>query len=171
MGFNKCRFETSGCLQSLPTATFMSIWFALWNWGDRQPWNHIYHVLSSSSQSNRIWDLVNGDTVAGKISHPIVKQINTVGSDWIDFFEDRRNSFGQRSEAGRSRDKIAMVVVKIYIRHAGLLHTDLIGRRTTLNWQLGTLKLFKFTKTHGITMSCFDLVYRISHGTLYKISS
>jgi len=43
----------------------VEILFTLWNWGDRQPWHHLYCLSSSSSPSISTWDQLNEETLAG----------------------------------------------------------------------------------------------------------
>jgi len=56
----------------------MAILFALRNWGDLQPWKHIYRLSTTSLPSSRTWDQPNGDTHADESSHRKVKRIDTV---------------------------------------------------------------------------------------------
>jgi len=44
----------------------MAIWFALWNRGDWQPWNHMYCLSSSSSPCIRWRNQLNGEALACK---------------------------------------------------------------------------------------------------------
>jgi len=52
-----------------------------------------------------------------------------------------------------------------------LIHIEWNDRKDAQNWPLRTLKLLKFTKTHGITTSCYDLFQLRSHGMGYHITS
>jgi hypothetical protein len=43
-----------------------------------KPWHHMYRLPACSSPSIRIWNKLNGETLAGKWSHRKVKRINSV---------------------------------------------------------------------------------------------
>ena len=68
------------CLELFYTCACMAFLFALWNWGDWQPWHYIYRLSSSSLPSIRTWDQLNGEKRAGKSAHCKVERINHVGS-------------------------------------------------------------------------------------------
>jgi len=67
----------------------MVILFTLRNWGDRQPWHHLYRLPSSSLPSIRTWDLLDGETLAAKahiakLNGLIESQVTQLTSSMVD---------------------------------------------------------------------------------------
>jgi len=86
VGLYECRLEAFYCSELFWTCAFMAFLFALWNWGDWQPWHHMYLMLSSSSPSIRTWHQLNGETFTGNTTCCKIKQSNKVGHFRIDKF-------------------------------------------------------------------------------------
>jgi len=84
VGFNQCRLKTFYWLNQFETCLFMVILFALQNWGDQQPWNHMNCLSSSSSPFITTWNQLNGETLPAKSSHHKVKWFNSDGHYRID---------------------------------------------------------------------------------------
>ena len=122
----------------------MVIVFTLQNCGDRQPWDHLYCLSSSSSPSIRTWDQHNGETLAHQSPHHKVKQINRVRGYQNDQFDGRLNSFEPPEDGRMSRNHNSKFTKASHMGHP---HLSLLLQLQTRHFKLAG-KDFEISEYH-----------------------
>jgi len=167
-GFNECGLEAIYCLEQFWWCIFMVFLRALRNWGDQQPWHHIYHLSLSSLPSIRTFDQLNVKTLGGKYAHWKVIRITKVRTSLTGKNNGWWISIGHTEETWKCRNFNRKSAKEIHIWRLDCTYMNQIDRWNAPNRLLRTLYVLNFTKTPGIAISCQDLLFILLHGTIYQ---